>query len=206
MKTKLHINGRAIFTTILLLFSAAFTLVKAETAYALWCSSTATMYFTTSTIPFKAGQTYDGATITNVWSGNLVESSGIQPQWNFTTSTITAQQFYACTGNNVNVRKGPGKQYGVIRQIWKGCGVGDGFVDCEHETGNYVIEYRGKKRNGFILVAVLGEGINIEGWISAQYLRPICRHCDGYPKTYDSCDAENPKLLYTCRYCRGRGY
>jgi len=94
----------------------------------------------------------------------------------------------------------------VIRQIWKGCGVGDGFEDCDHETGNYVIEYRGKKRNGFILVAVLGEGINIEGWISAQYLRPICRHCDGYPKTYDSCDAENPKLLYTCRYCHGRGY
>ena len=84
MKTKLHINGRAIFTTILLLFSAAFTLVKAQTAYALWCSSTSTMYFTTSTIPFKAGQTYDGATITNVWSGNLVESSGIQPQWNIT--------------------------------------------------------------------------------------------------------------------------
>ncbi len=84
MKTKIHLNGRAVITTILLLMSAAFTQLKAQTAYAIWCPSTATMYFTTSTATIKAGQTYGGAAITNVWSGNLVEDSGSQPQWNVT--------------------------------------------------------------------------------------------------------------------------
>ena len=121
-------------------------------------------------------------------------------------ATINAQQYYACTGNNVNIRKGPGKNYGVIQQIWKNCGVGDGYMECEHETGNYVIEYRGKKKNVFILVAAMGEGLNGEGWMSAQYLKPVCRYCDGYPKTYDDCDSENPKLLKVCKYCHGRGY
>ena len=121
-------------------------------------------------------------------------------------TTMYAQQFYACTGNNVNVRKGPGKQYGVIQQLWKGCGVGDGYNECEHETGNCVIEYKGKKKNGFIYIGAYGEGLFVEGWISAQYLKPICRHCEGYPKQYDNCDSERPRLLRTCKYCKGRGY
>ena len=117
------------------------------------------------------------------------------------------QTQYVCTGNNVNMRKGPGKNYGVIRQIWKGCGVGDGYIECDHETGNYEILYRGKKKNGFIYVEIVGEGMfDAVGWMSAQYLKPVCSHCGGYPKVYDSCDADHPRLVRKCRYCNGRGY
>ena len=123
------------------------------------------------------------------------------------STAIYAQQCYACIGNNVNLRKGPGTNYGVIRQIWKGCGVGEGYEECDHETANYEIQYRGKKKNGFIYVEIVGEGMfDVVGWMSAKYLRPVCSHCGGYPEVYDSCDSENPKLLKRCKYCNGRGY
>ena len=118
----------------------------------------------------------------------------------------------ACTGNNVNVRTGPGLNYRVLTeynqklQLMKGFGVGDGYQECEHETGNCVLVYEGKKQNGFMLVSYLGEGINIQGWVSAQYLRKVCPWCEGYPKTYDNCDKDKPRLLKVCKKCNGRGY
>ena len=121
--------------------------------------------------------------------------------------------YLACTGNNVNVRTGPGLKYSVQThygdekiQLMKGYGVGDGYVECEHETGNCVLMYEGKRENGFMLVSYMGEGTNIQGWVSAQYLRKVCPWCEGYPKTYDDCDKETPRLLKVCKHCKGRGY
>ena len=121
--------------------------------------------------------------------------------------------FLACTGNNVNVRTGPGLNYRVQThygnqkvQLMKGAGVGDGYMDCEHETCNCVLVYEGKKQNGFMLISYLGEGMNIQGWVSSKYLCKVCPSCEGYPKTYDDCDKENPRLLKVCKKCNGRGY
>ena len=130
--------------------------------------------------------------------------------------SVSAQKngdYLACTGNNVNMRTGPGKNYRVQThymnqkvQLMKGDGVGDGYEECEHETGNNVLVYLGVTRNGFMKVGFYGEGINIEGWVSAQYLKKVCPWCEGYPKTYDDCDKENPRLLRVCKKCKGRGY
>ena len=74
-----------------------------------------------------------------------------------------------CTGNNVNVRTGPGLNYRVLTeygqkvQLMKGNGVGDGYMECEHETGNCVLVYEGKTQNGFMLISYLGEGVNVQG-------------------------------------------
>ena len=100
---------------------------------------------------------------------------------------------YVCTGNNVNVRTGPGKNYSVVvynsavTQMFKGC----------------VAQNLGKKRNGFIYVGFLDRSflpsiIPIKGWVSAQYLRAVtlCSKCDGWGISgYDECSK-----------CRGKGY
>lgn len=84
MKTKKHISLRCLYAFVVTLLLASFTPAKAQTAYAVWCSSNATMYFTASSYPIKAGGTYGGNTITNVWSGNLVTQSSNTPEWNIT--------------------------------------------------------------------------------------------------------------------------
>ena len=84
MKTKKHISLRCLHAFVVTLLLASFTPAKAQTAYAVWCSSNATMYFTASSYPIKAGGTYGGNTITNVWSGNLVTQSSNTPEWNIT--------------------------------------------------------------------------------------------------------------------------
>lgn len=76
MKTIYHLSTKMMMVIMATLFMTASPAVKAQTAYAIWCSSTATMYFTASTSTIKAGQSYDGATITNVWQGDIVTSSG----------------------------------------------------------------------------------------------------------------------------------
>ena len=72
---------------------------------------------------------------------------------------------FVCTGNNVNVRKGPGLKYPVYdvefgrkRQLMKG----DVVSDC------------GKRKNGFLLVAgpLDWGGDERDGWVSANELRP----------------------------------
>ena len=41
-------------------------------AYALWCEDNSTLYFLTSSESLEAGGTYDGQTITEVWSGEAI--------------------------------------------------------------------------------------------------------------------------------------
>ena len=66
------------------LFLVAFFSLRAQTPYAIWCSGNHTLYFTFTGKEYKSGGTFDGQYITNVWKGNAVVESGIQPQWNAT--------------------------------------------------------------------------------------------------------------------------
>ena len=105
---------------------------------------------------------------------------------------------YVCTGNNVNVREGPGKNYPIFdveqgrkRQLFKGD----------------VVTNMGKKKNGFVLVNGPLEwgGDERDGWVSAQYLRPVtlCKKCFG---TGDMNVAKEDIDLRTCDKCKGKGY
>lgn len=117
----------------------------------------------------------------------------------FTALIVSAQQKgYVCTGNYVNVRTGPGKNYPVYdnntshkRQLSKG----DVVTDC------------GKKKNGFCLIQGPLEwgGDERDGWVSAQYLLPVtlCPECYGYK---DVNVGEIDIELETCKKCKGKGY
>ena len=122
----------------------------------------------------------------------------------FTAISINAQKAqqrgYVCTGNNVNVRTGPGKSYPIYdggygpggkRQLFKG----DVVLDC------------GKKKNGFCLIigALEWGGDERDGWVSAQYLRPVilCPVCDGTKSENISKDEID---LINCRNCKGKGF
>ena len=58
----------------LLLLTA--TSASAQTAYAIWCADAKTLYFDYTTSSITAGSTYQGQTVTNVWSGEAVTNSG----------------------------------------------------------------------------------------------------------------------------------
>lgn len=117
----------------------------------------------------------------------------------FAVLGVNAQQKgYVCTGNFVNVRTGPGKSYAVYdsdtghkRQLSKGD----------------VVSYRGVKKNGFCLIQGPLEwgGDERDGWVSAQYLRPVtlCPECDGY-KCVNVAEVDID--LATCKKCKGKGY
>lgn len=68
---------------------------------------------------------------------------------------------YRCTGNNVNVRKGPGTNYAVI--TYNRCKIQ--LFKEEWAEGD------GKQSNGFIHIVKPRDG-----WVSAQYLRIVEKH------------------------------
>ena len=49
---------------------------SAQTAYAVWCAGSKTLYFDYTTAAITVGGTYDGESVTNVWSGEAVTNSG----------------------------------------------------------------------------------------------------------------------------------
>lgn len=116
------------------------------------------------------------------------------------TVASAQERGYVCTGNNVNVRTGPGKNYPVYdagkgtngkRQLFKGDVVAD----------------KGKRKNGFCLIqgALEWGGDERDGWVAAQYLRPviICPTCEGTKsENIGKVDID----LIDCRKCKGRGY
>ena len=117
----------------------------------------------------------------------------------FIAQSIDAQKNgFVCTGNNVNVRKGPGKQYAIYdveyghkRQLMKGD----------------IVANEGKRENGFCLISGPREwgGDERDGWVSSQYLRPvtICPRCDGTKsENIGKVDID----LIDCRGCHGKGY
>ena len=63
------------------------------TPYAIWCEGNTTLYFTNSTETYAASGTYDGQTITNIWSGDEVTNYGDQPQWSSVGNSCTKVVF-----------------------------------------------------------------------------------------------------------------
>lgn len=93
-----------------------------------------------------------------------------------TTLSVNAQTFFTCTGDNVNVRKGPGKNYRVM------------LSECEEKCQLYkgkTVKYLGKTQNGFSYVRFsmgcsfggCGTIIPMKGWVSSQYLKKVARLC-----------------------------
>ena len=64
------------------LFLLSVIVGKAQTPYAIWCEGNTTLYFTADGNNYTPGGTYNGQTITNVWSGNYITQSGSSyPSW-----------------------------------------------------------------------------------------------------------------------------
>ncbi len=103
---------------------------------------------------------------------------------------------YVCTGDNVNIRKGPGKNYAVKSDY--------GYGKLQLFKGTVVVSL-GKKQNGFCYIRKYGwQGDwDATGWVSAQYLRPvtICSRCDGWGQMSDGTGG-----IIDCTKCYGRGY
>lgn len=93
----------------------------------------------------------------------------------FTALVMNAQTYYKCTGDNVNVRTGPGKNYAVA--------INQGFeTRCQLFKGN-IVRSLGSTRNGFTYVRFSNCGMTgascypDNGWVSSQYLRKMTKRC-----------------------------
>ena len=111
---------------------------------------------------------------------------------------------YVCTGSNVNIRTGPGKNYNVVDQLEKNEGIITYYADNPAiTTYNSFIFSERQKQNGFIKISRYLQGLETVGWVSAQYLRPVCPSCKGVKK-YRSMMSE--RRYNICKRCKGRGY
>ena len=125
------------------------------------------------------------------------------------------QHFY-CTGNNVNIRKGPGKNYPVFTYTEYNSGAKKKFQLMKHQglnigmglDGFFYITYLGQRKNGFLHVTTGSWWFNnmkeenmafLDGWVSEKYLKPVCKSCDGYGFTEYMGEIKCPR-------CHGRGY
>ena len=104
---------------------------------------------------------------------------------------------FISTGQNVNVRKGPGMNYPVIDTEWGKIQLDKGEVVCDN----------GRTRNGFRKITVtkliFGSVVNVyEGWVAAKYLSPVnvCPECYG---TGYVGEIEDMKV---CEMCHEKGY
>ena len=98
------------------------------------------------------------------------------------TLAVHSQTLYRCTGDNVNVRTGPGLKYKVVYD--------DNWQQKVQIFKGVVVKGRGAARNGFIPITCFSGGtalgaMPVDGWVSAQYLKPLTRKCSA---------------------CNGRGY
>ena len=110
-----------------------------------------------------------------------------------------AQVFYKCTGDYVNVRTGPGKNYKVV--IDEVYSIGDKVQLMK----GLIVKSSGKARNGFVPISYL----YWNGWASAQYLKPLvhkCRQCNGKGyfnmacKEWGGAPSEHPRAC-ECQSC-----
>lgn len=104
---------------------------------------------------------------------------------------------YVCTGDNVNVRKGPGTGHPVLMSEGAKLQLNKGEV----------VAYKGKKRNGFCYVHVtkiaFGSAFfDYPGWVSAKYLREVtlCDECGGTGYVGEIED------MKPCGRCEQKGY
>lgn len=126
--------------------------------------------------------------------------------------------YYRCTGQNVYVRQGPGKNYSPVH--YSG-------AHCSDETQPYMLSKgqivvgTGAVKNGFIKVEECPISFYLywgDGWVSAQYLvkaarcasckgrgvyNIVCPDCHGQAYTMCSCHGSGKK---TCQSCGGIGY
>lgn len=73
----------ALFALMILCSVATSALAADKTPQVIWCSGNSTLYFTNDETVYAADDTYDGQTVTQVWSGNEVTATGTsQPGWN----------------------------------------------------------------------------------------------------------------------------
>lgn len=86
----------------------------------------------------------------------------------FTTLGMSAQAQteYICTGDNVNVRTGPGKNYPVIQGTGGHC---KGKIQLFRGDR---LTYTGETRNGFMKMEGTECWPKGYGWVSSQFLRP----------------------------------
>jgi len=117
-------------------------------------------------------------------------------------NVFSQEVYYRCTGDNVNIRKGPGTKFGRIMrsgsahcgngvaQLWKGAIVcGDGKV-----------------KNGFLHVTETGPDMCWdEGWVSAQFLKKAtkCPECNGQGTTGRKCPVCNGSGWRACCFYTG---
>ena len=115
------------------------------------------------------------------------------------TLAVGAQNLkgFISTGQDVNVRKGPGMRYPVIDTEWGKIQLDKGEVVCD----------KGKTKNGFrhILVTklIFGSVVNeYEGWVSTKYLRPVnvCPECYGTGYVGEIED------IKPCEKCKEKGH
>ena len=115
-------------------------------------------------------------------------------------SVKAQERGFVCTGNHVNVRTGPGKNYPVV-------GTDVNPKDKVQLMKGTVVTDEGKRKNGFCLI---GQGLEWGGderggWVSAQYLRPVilCPTCGG---SKNENIGEKDIYLIDCRKCKGKEY
>ena len=115
------------------------------------------------------------------------------------TLSVGAQNLkgFISTGQDVNVRKGPGMRYPVIDSEWGKIQLDKGEVVCD----------MGKSKNGFRQVSVtkliFGSVVNeYEGWVSSKYLRPVkvCSECYGTGYVGEIED------MKSCEKCKEKGH
>ena len=121
--------------------------------------------------------------------------------------------YYRCTGDYVNVRKGPGTKYGKVITGGAKCPNGPAQL-----FKGQIVVGDGVKRNGFIHIDYFVPTPCIDsGWVSAKYLVPAtkCGSCRGSGTTGRVCPTCNGEGYgYCCNYsgkelcekCGGIGY
>ena len=114
-----------------------------------------------------------------------------------------AQVFYRCTGDYVNVRTGPGKNYRVV--------IDDAYSpgDKVQLMKDIIVKSHGKARNGFVPISWM----YWDGWVSAQYLKPLthtCSRCNGKGyfnrvcRDFDGAALQHPRAC-SCQSCGWHG-
>ena len=95
-----------------------------KTAQAIWCSGNNTLYFINSETVYAAGGSYNGKTITRVWSGDDVTNATYGPSWENQVSSCTTVVF---DDSFADVRPTSCQNWFLyFTNLWKNC---QGFLE-----------------------------------------------------------------------------
>lgn len=110
-----------------------------------------------------------------------------------------AQTRYRVTATTLNVRTGPGTNYGCMHYP-------ETDVVIQFDKGAIVCS-KGAARNGFLPVEVWVNRVESKtGWVSLKYVTPAkkCTACKGSGQSNRVCPSCNGRGAYVC--CWGSGY